>query len=138
MAPSCVSFWQFSNLVCGSPVSQVCDTETLSRRVPFNCADRLPLHPVPGTGTAGHSQLLEGPIARLLTSGDQNVHFLARAQGQFPIYLRGPGHFGSQAEVVMQVLAAKHVRVAQCVWTEIQFERFLKVQQISVRHSRTR
>lgn len=84
----------------------------------------------PRDGMAGHSQLLEGPIrtARLLTSGDRNVYFLAGAQRQLPIYLRGPGHLGSRAEVVMQVLAAKRVRVAQHVWTEIRFERVLKAQ----------
>lgn len=47
---------------------------------------------------AAHGQPLEGHIraARLLTPGDWNVHFLARARSQLPIYLGGPGHLGAK------------------------------------------
>lgn len=75
---------------------QVCNTKMLSRKVPFHYTARLALHPVPG-----HRQLLKGCIraARLLTPGDRNVHFLAGAPGQLPIYLRALGTLGAKQKL---------------------------------------
>lgn len=100
MSPYCGIAWPFlggNSSHSGTQVSsQVCNTQVLSRKVPFHDNDRLALHPI--QVMAAHSPLLEGPsrAAVLATPGDWNVHFLARAQSQLPIYLRGPGHLGAK------------------------------------------
>lgn len=59
-----------------------------------------------------HGQLLERHgAAGLLTSGDWNVNSPVGTQPASYL-LRGMGLLQSQAEVVMQVLAAERVRVA--------------------------